>query len=547
MPMNTLAPALFADILARVLAASPASGLALRLVCRRWLAACDGVVKGGAACLDMGIERRYFGPDPPHYVWPTIVDFVDEDVHYSLLAAREGAASQLELYLTQDTAPRALAVAARSGKLECMRIAHAMCSPPTAAVLYGALVQAAASGDLACLDAAIAWLGESELENAVFGASVIGAAMAGSFTCIQRLQAWQCDMHQYWQRKLMTAALYTAASHDRQPCLDAICEVLTDQFIFRSPNLHAMSPGYWAFEYAARAGSLSCLKTLHARALASGNDFHARILRTALWSSSTHGHAGCVSALLSWTPIDDYAPLCAHAVEWDQPSCLQLLRAYWTPRLFTLAAERGSPKCLALLYEGLQPGANMLRRAVISIEVNGLEKNGALDYPACLRLLKSWSAAINIEKLLCRAAELGYPQILPLLREWGADRDPRLVARVCRLALARSRDDVLRVVIGWRCWSSDELRDLLIGAFRDLLGNRVANVPPECLNWAVYWRAAQRSGRPPADSLVGLVARRMRRRLRIEKATAGRQKAAEKRERARKTKGRAARARHARR
>lgn len=517
--MEALTDHVLALILDHVVVASPASGLALRLVCKRWG---TFAARWPRLRLDKAFSRLFA---------ETFGGREDTRPHYAMFAAWEGHVSLFADYLTTSETvvtsfsgathgrarliQKAFMMAAHGDRVACLKYL----GPFEPAIESHAFVLAARAG----ADAALRYLYERlpaawRPDALIF--ALDDAARFARFECLQQVWAWVADGEMAgWQFDRMPTvslakALERAAETNSRECLEflharlreraqpayyhesligallvaAQCGACGSMRIIREWvsdgvwfDTHPTSggtyvPGDIAMRYAANSGSVEALALTREWTLRRGWPLEELDLIGLLAITISGLDTGpCTRALLDWGA----RPQPAHYMEAADANKVEILRllgahAIPTPALevvFACAATSGAHDCLALLREWLAAALSpdeyrsLLNHAFLVVMVTGSTRLRP-DAPgddvavACLRRLVAWGAT-SFDEALERAVVADHVEFLPLLRELGAGRrDTRSFGRASFAAARLGHLAVLVELRRWDLWTTKDLARL---------------------------------------------------------------------------------------
>lgn len=415
-----------------------ASGLVLRLVCRRW----DRIFESYQL---LTIPRAMPRPSAP---W----------VHVAEMAAWEGSLELLEHY-------RPLVPESRCCDL---------------------LKCAAAGGHPACVAEICGWIGGSP-EFTAISRVFKAAGSGGSYECLKVLLRWWLELAQkdpglvvqYGKRPttLLQHAMIFAASSGQVDLLrkllgrgevDACTPYAHVSYgdYYSSAPMYVDCPAHEALACAASGGSTECM-TLIRDWLIAGDNYRPVVLEGLTYVAASKGQIACLELVVSWgaPPLTD--GLVEFAASGGHFECVRWLCERGLPvdpRMYDMAfidaACHGRHECLALMHEWRPLPITAIERAFKKTAGARIPQSSALDgadHAECLRLLRSWGAVSPecFDRTLAGAVMLNNAPCLRLLREWGAGHAPGAMVFLVALAVEYGSLAALAEFRRWGCTAAE--------------------------------------------------------------------------------------------
>lgn len=517
--MEALTDHVLALILDHVVVASPASGLALRLVCKRWG---TFAARWPRLRLDKAFSRLFaeaFGrreDTRPHYAmfaaWEGHVSLLVDYLPASETVATDGTSTSGVTHARDRLIRKAFMMAAHGDRVACLKYlgpcepaieSHAFVLAARAGAdaalrylyerlpaawrpdaLIFALDDAARFARFECLQQVWAWVAGGEMAGWCFdrmptaslAKALERAAETNSRECLEFLHARLRERAQpaYYHESLI-AALLVAAQCGACGSMRIIREWVSDGVWFDTYPTGGGTyvPGDTAMRYAANSGSVEALTMTREWTLRRGWPLEELDLIGLLAITISGLDTGpCTRALLDWGT----RPQPTHymeAVDANKVEVLRLLGAHAIPapalaEVFARAATAGAHDCLALLREWLAAALSpdeyrfLLNRTFLAVVTTGSTRLRP-DAPgegvavAILRQLVAWGAT-PFDEALEHAVVAGHAEFLPLLRELGAGR--RDIRGFGRASFAAARLGHLAVLVELRRWDLWTTKDL---------------------------------------------------------------------------------------
>lgn len=431
--LNTLPDGVLAHVFAN---AFSASGLVLRLVCRRW----DRVFESYQL---LTIPRDMPRPSAP---W----------VHVAEMAAWEGSLELLEYY-------RPLIPESRYCEL---------------------LRCAAAGGHPACVAEVCGWIGVPPEDTAI--SRVFKAAgSGGSYECLKVLLRWWLEhpslVERYGRRPttLLQHAMIFAANSGQVDLLrrllgrgevDACTPYSLGHYNPGHYNpVHLDCPAHEALTYAAIGGSTECMTLIRDWLIAEDN-YRPEVLEWLTYEAARGGQIGSLELVISWgTPplMDGLIEFAAAGGHFD---CVRWLCERGLPvdplmydMAFVEAARHGRHECLALMHKWRPLPITAIEAAfrkaagVRSKRIPWPPASNSTNHVECLRLLRSWGAVSPecFDRTLAGVVMLDNASCLRLLHEWGAGHAPGAMPSLIALAVEHESLAVLVEFRRWGCTAAE--------------------------------------------------------------------------------------------